>query len=142
VLKGVTRKRQIVQGFLLKLVNNHSSELECQIEGPRLESRVRLSISALVIPTIDKEPDIDSMFTAVTKEFSTNGLSLILNPNRTLSEVLLGFFWEKAMRYVRASNRHTSSMGFGFFQKGFRVNEVICAADYPELSDIGMFSLQ
>jgi hypothetical protein len=130
------RKEHEVQGFILKLVNNHCDELEPFIEGPRLESRVRLTLVVLVIPLIRKKLAMEKMFPAVTKEFSTNGVSLVLNPARALDEVVLGFRWEAEMRYLRAKAKHASPMGVGFFQMGFRVTEIIHAGDYRELCEL------
>jgi uncharacterized protein YqgV (UPF0045/DUF77 family) len=121
---------------MLKVVNNHCSELEAYIDGPRLEGRVRLMIAVLVIPVVRKTPAVEKLFAAITKEFSTNGLSLVLNPARTLDEVVLGFRWESEMRFVRAKAKHTSPMGAGFFQMGFRVTEVLNIGDHPELADL------
>jgi uncharacterized protein YqgV (UPF0045/DUF77 family) len=136
VLMMSRRKEHEVQGFMLKVVNNHCAELEAYIEGPRLEGRVRLTIVVLIIPLVRKKLAIEKMFPAVTKEFSTNGLSVVLNPARTLDEVVLGFRWDSEMRYVRAKAKHTSPMGAGYFQMGFRVVEVLNGGDYPELEEL------
>ncbi len=70
-----SRKReQEVQRFICKVVNNHCSELEALIEGPRLESRVRLSVVVLVVPVDKGKPAVERAFAAVTKEFSTSGM--------------------------------------------------------------------
>ena len=91
---------------------------------------------ALVIPVVKKELKLPQLFPAITKEFSTNGLSLIINPGRTLDEVVLGFRWESDMRFVRAKVKHASPMGAGFFQMGFRVTELLHVGDYPQLADL------
>lgn len=130
------RKNHEVQGFMLKVVNNHCGDLESYIEGPRLEGRVRLTIVVLVIPIVKKKLVMPQLFPAVTKEFSTNGLSLVLNHLRPLDEVVLGFRWESEMKFVRAKAKHSSPMGAGFFQMGFRVLEVLHVGDYPELQNL------
>jgi len=121
---------------MLKLVNNNCSELEARAEGPRLEGRVRLTIVVLVIPVVKGKLVFEQMFAAVTKEFSTTGVSLILNYPRSLDEVVLGFRWERSMQYVRGKAKHLNPMGAGFFQLGMQLTDVVYAGDHPGLEKV------
>ena len=40
------------------------------------------------------------------------------------------------MTFVRAEGKHLTPMGGGFFQLGFRLTEIVSAADYPELDSL------
>ncbi len=131
------RNRSVaVQSFILKLINNHCPELEALIEGPRLEGRVSLVLVVLVVPLEKKRPATGQVFAAVSKEFSTNGVALVLSHPRGLTEVALGFRWKGEMTWVRASAKHLNPMGAGFYQLGFRLTEILHAADYPELRSL------
>lgn len=125
-----------VQGFLLKLVNNHCEGMEHCFDGPRTDNRVRLCVVVLVIPMRGKRLDIARTFAAVTKEFSTTGLSLVLDHTRPLDEVVLGFRWESEMRFVRATVKHLDPMGAGFHSVGMQLSEVLHISDYPELANL------
>jgi hypothetical protein len=125
-----------VQSFMLKLVNNNCADLESMIEGPRLEGRVRLSIVALVIPLEKQKLHVPRMFAAVTKEFSTSGVAIVTNQLRGLDEVVLGFRWERTVKWVRAKAKHVHPMGAGFYQVGFRVGKMVHSGDYPDLETI------
>ncbi len=125
-----------VQSFMLKLVNNNCAELESLIEGPRLEGRVRLTIVVLVIPVEHGRPVLTQMFAAVTKEFSTRGVSLILNEPRGLDHVILGFRWEDGMKFVHGKAKHLNPIGAGFYQLGLRLTKMVHAGDYPELEKV------
>ena len=95
------RKTLDVQSLMLKVINNHSSELETMIEGPRIEGRVRLTIVAQVIPLVDGRPAVADTMAAVTKEFSSSGVSLVLHEPRGLDHVVLGFRWRETIEFVR-----------------------------------------
>jgi len=136
VLMLSRRKRQEVQRFLLKVVNNHCAELEALAGGPRGEKRVRLTMVVLVIPVAHGRPALHRMFAAVTKEFSTRGVSLVINEPCALDEVILGFRWESDMKFVRAKAVHLDPMGAGFYHLGLEVNEVVVVGDYPVLADV------
>ena len=130
------RKQQEVQRFLLKVVNNHCAELEALAGGPRGEKRVRLTMVVLVIPVVHDRPVLHRMFAAVTKEFSTTGVSLVINEPRALDDVILGFRWESDMKFVRAKAVHLDPMGAGFYHLGLQTNEVVIVGDYPVLADV------
>ena len=125
-----------VQSFILKLVNNNCPELEALIEGPRLEGRVNLVIVVTVVPMEKNKPVLDRAFTAVTKEFSTTGVSIVLDEALGLDEAIVGFRWEAEMTFVRCKARHLNPMGGGFYQLGFQMAEVIHVGDYPELQSV------
>ena len=132
-----SRKReQEVQSFVLKVVNNNCSELEALIEGPRLEGRVRLSIVVLVIPVEKDRPVVERTFAAVSKEFSTSGLALIVDSPRATEESIIGFRWEREMRFVRAEARHLNPMGAGFYQLGLQMIRMVTPGEYPELESV------
>lgn len=130
------RKQQEVQRFLLKVVNNHCAELEALAGGPRGERRVRLTMVVLVIPVTHDRPMLHKMFAAVTKEFSTTGLSLAVSEPCALDEVILAFRWESDMKYVRAKAVHLNPMGAGFYHLGLKTIEVVAVGDYPVLEDV------
>ena len=127
-----SRKNE-VQTFVLKVVNNNCPELKALIEGPRLDRRVNLTLVVMVIPVEGGEVLPDEAFTAVTKEFSATGVALVLDGPRPLDEAILGFRWESEMVFVRAKAKHLNPMGGGFYQLGFQITELAHVGDFPEL---------
>ena len=125
-----------VQSFILKLVNNNCPELTALMEGPRIDSRVNLTIVVAVVPVENKNPQIDQAFTAVTKEFSNYGVGLVLSEPRGLDHAILGFRFEGQMRFVRAQAKRLNPMGGGFYQLGFQLLEMLSVADYPQLQAV------
>jgi hypothetical protein len=136
VLLGTRKKKQVVQGVLLKIVNNHCAELEALAEGPRGERRVRLTMVVLVIPMVDGHPMLQKTFAAVTKEFSTSGLSVVIREPRALDEVILAFRWDSDMKFLKAKAAHLNPMGAGFYSLGLQATEVVPLCDYPVLADV------
>jgi hypothetical protein len=125
-----------VQSFMLHIVNNNCPELRAMTEGPRLESRVNLTVVVMVIPIEKGKLVLADQFAAVTKEFTTLGVALVLHECRAVDEAILGFRWEGSMKFVLAQARHLSPMGAGFWQLGFRLKEVVHPDDYPELETL------
>jgi len=129
-------KEHGVQSLMLNLVNNNCPELKGLAEGPRLERRVNLTVVVLVIPVEKGKALVDQRFAAVTKEFTSRGVSLVLHECRAADEVIVGFRWERSMRFVLAQARHLNPMGGGFWQLGLRLKEVVQPDDYPELDGV------
>jgi hypothetical protein len=125
-----------VQGFVLRMVNNNCPELKALAEGPRLDTRVNLTLVALVIPLEGGRPQVRRAFFALTKEFSGTGVGLVVEGPVTTEDALLGFRSEDDMVFVRATSRHLSPMGGGFYQFGMQLEEVVPAGDYSELQSL------
>ena len=129
-------KEHEVQSFMLQLVNNNCPGLKGLAEGPRLERRVNLTVVVLVIPLEKGKLLLDERFAAVTKEFTSRGVSLVLHDCRAADDVILGFRWERSMRFILAQARHLNPMGCGFWQLGLRLKAVVHPDDYPELESV------
>ncbi len=126
-----------VQSFVLKLVNNNCPELTALLEGPRVESRVNLVVVVMIVPMEKGRPQIGRTFMAITKEFSTAGVAVVLNEPQPLDQVILGFRYEGEMTFVRAQAKHLNPMGGGFYQLGFQMSETVSIGDWPELKSLG-----
>jgi hypothetical protein len=129
-------KENAVQSLMLKVVNANCPQLRGLMEGPRRETRVNLCLVVMVIPVEKGKPLVDDRFTAVTKEFTTRGVSLVLQECNAPDEMILGLRWERSMRFMLAETRHLSPMGGGFWQLGLRLKEVLHTDDYPGLADL------
>ncbi len=129
-------KAHEVQSFMLKVINNSWPGLKAMWEGPREESRVNLTVVVVVIPVVRKKPVLDKMFGAVTKEFTTLGLSLILSDPRNVDEVIVALRWEGEIKFIRGQAKHLTPLGAGFYQLGLELKEMIHVSDCPVLEAV------
>lgn len=129
-----------VQSFLLKLVNNHCPELGPLFDNRRDESRVPVCVVTLVVPLKKGKVQLDDHFPTVTKEFSTTGVSIVLDRPRGLEEVILAFRWEKenTMMFLKGTAKHLNPMGAGFYHLGIELSTVVRVDEYPELENLYM----
>jgi hypothetical protein len=131
------RKKELaVQAFLVSLLNQNCSALQERLDGPRLEGRVNLTMVVMVVPVEEKKTLVRRAFTAITKEFSSSGVAVVVDHPYGLDEALLGFRWRGTITWVRAKAKHLHPMGGGFFQLGFRMTERLQTPDYPELAKL------
>lgn len=126
-------KEQEVQGFLLRVANNNCPELKARLEGPRLDRRVNLTLVVLVVPFERNRAQVPKAFTAVTKEFSSSGVAIVLDGPRPLDELVVAFRWEGDLVFVRGKVKHIHPMGGGFFQMGVKLLQMVDPNDHPEL---------
>ena len=122
-----------VRSFVLKLINNNCPGLTALRDGPRADSRVNLAMVVTIIPVVGGQMQVHNLFTAVTKDFSITGVSVVLDQPQALEWAAIGFRSEGQMTFVLAEAKHLNPMGGGFYQMGFRLTEIISPADYPEL---------
>ena len=125
-----------VQTFLLKFVNNHSNIGESMTLRKRRETRARLNVVILVIPYEQGKLRIDKGFTAVSKEFSTTGMSFILPEPRGLDQLVVGLKLMGEMKFLLGRAVHLTPMGGGFYQLGLEFIEMLHPADIPELQGL------
>jgi hypothetical protein len=131
-------KNRTVQSFLLKVLNNNCPELKALYEGPRTECRANLTVVVGVIPLEKRKLQTEKAFTAVTKEFSTIGVGVIVQEPWKFEEAILCFLFEGEMHYARSKVKHLTFLGGGFYQLGFQLSEMIKANDYPHLTELSL----
>lgn len=125
-----------VQGFILKLLNSHCSEVDALQEGPRLEGRMNLTVVVLVVPLEKGKIRADRAFSALTKEFATGGMSLLFGEPRAVDDILVGFWCEGEMKYIGGKAKHLSPIGGGFYQLGVKLLQMVHPSDYPGLEKL------
>jgi len=125
-----------IQSFMLKFVNNHTNVLESVALHKRRETRARLNVVVVVVPYENGKVLVDEGFTAVSKEFSTSGMSLILPEPRGFDQVVIGLKFLGEMRFLLARAVHLTPMGGGFYQLGLQFMEMLHPADLPELQNV------
>lgn len=129
-------KEHAVQSFMLRLINSGCADLKTQEDGPRVEKRVNMTIAVQVIPVFRKQPVLEEMFAAVTRDVATVGLALVLNEPRAVDEVILAFRFEGEMKFVRAEARQATPIGAGFYALGMQFLEMVHPSDCPVLQSV------
>jgi hypothetical protein len=129
-------KKQPVNNFVLKLINNNCPDIMQLHDGPRTDTRVNLTVAVLVIPLEKKKVDPTKAFHAMTKDFSSTSVSVIVDTPRAVDEAIIAFRYEGEMHYARAKAKHLSPQGGGFHQLGFQLEEMVSPVDYPGLSGL------
>ena len=130
------KKESTVQTFIVSLLNNNCPALRQQADGPRIEGRVNLTMVLMVVPVEERKPLPRRAFAAVSKEFSSSGVAVVVDRPAGLDEAFLGFRWRGDIVWVRAKAKHLHPMGAGFYQLGFRLTEMLSISDYPELAKL------
>jgi hypothetical protein len=130
------KKKSKVQSLVLKLVNNHCPALRASTEDARVDSRVNLSIAAWLVPIQDSRLQLAEAFKAVTKDFSSGGISIVVDRPRAFEQAVLALWIDGEMAYILCEATHLSPMGGGFFQIGLRLLEVVSPYDYPGLENL------
>jgi hypothetical protein len=125
-----------VRNFIVKLINANCPELQGVVDDRRFDSRVNVAIVIAIIPLVDGRPQLARGTSAVTKDFSNTGVSVVLEHLMDLHQVILGFRFEGEITFIRAETKHRDPMGGGFFQIGFHLTEIVEPSEFPELASV------
>jgi hypothetical protein len=118
---------QEVRAHIDKLLSNSK-------DGRRLDSRIKHVLVGMVVPIVNRRPQISEAFAATTKDFSSHGVGMVFQKPDAPAEAMLGFFINAQMVYFRGEFKHSEPIGGGFFSHGFELYEVVSPGEYPELA--------
>lgn len=129
-------KERDVQKVLVQVLNNNCTEVSNLIEGPRLEGRVNLTIAVHVMPWANGRPVVEQSFPAVTKEFSSAGVSIVSDHPLGYEDLVVGLTWQGRISFLRGQFRHQDPLGAGFWIVGLQLHEVLDQDRWPELKQL------
>lgn len=129
-------KLRDVHRLIIAIVNHNCELVDDVQQGARTELRVRLTRPVQLVPLQGDRPRFDRTFAALTKEFSTAGLSLATDRPLETDAALLGLAWEERMYFLRAKVKHQDPLGAGFWTVGLELTEVIDPEQWRELANI------
>src|SRR5690242_7793889 len=99
-----SRRRASVQRFLMRFLNETRSRgSNLAVDGPRRDARANLAIEVLVVPQVDGTYQFEQSFAAVTKDFSAEGMSLILNQPLSSDALVVGVRYGEVMTFLQSA---------------------------------------
>jgi hypothetical protein len=127
-----SRKKQLdVQAFLRRVIDI-SSPNRAPLDGEaRLDSRANRTFPLVVAPWVDGQPDVDKAMTALSKNFSGQGMTTILAAPIRGDELVIGFELENQPYFLLGNVRHRTPLGGGFWQLGIELTSLLTLADEP-----------
>ena len=125
-----------VQNFVLRVINNNCPELKAFLEGSRQDKRVNLTLVVMVVPLANGKLQLNETFYAITQELSVTGMGIVLDQQRSLDHIILGFSFEGSMTFIHATAKHLTPMGGGFYHLGLEMTEVVPGCKYPQLETL------
>jgi len=129
-----TRTKEFeAQKFLAQVANQWSMDRARRLEERRTEQRAPGNVGVWVIPMDEAAPEISQAFVALTKDLSSNGLSVICNRSVDTPEYLVGFSGEPEARFLRAKLLSRKDLGLGWLQLCMQVIEMVDKETYPQL---------
>jgi hypothetical protein len=130
------KRRREAEGCLTKIINNHSPVVGQSRVGDRGDWRQNVTLAVYVIPVHNKVLDVAAAFATVTKELSTNGLSVVLTRKLEVSQIVVAIKWGDTISYLRGEIRHQAPLGAGLWQCGVQVTETVASGEYPQFATL------
>lgn len=116
------------------LNETRSRDTNLSVDGPRRDGRANLATAVLVVPQVDGALLVEQSFAAVTKDFSAEGMSLILAQPLSADTLVIGVRHGELMTFLQGDVIYKAPIGAQFFQAGLRVERILDLAEHPELN--------
>lgn len=129
------KKRNEVLRFMQRRMNRSRV---CSVSpGQRGLDRDAFCQVVWIIPTDghSEPPDYRAAFPVVTRDISPHGLSFIHTGPIHSRSVIVGLDEERDTGFVRCSVQHCTPLGYGFYQIGVHIDEII----HPDRTDAEHF---
>ncbi|MEA1951668.1 MAG: hypothetical protein U9N87_09795 [Planctomycetota bacterium] len=117
-------------------MNNNCPSIKAMAEGPRVEQRVNLTIPVKLVPILDGQLAPRDTMTVVTKEFSSSGVSVVVDHPHVPKEGVIIIKTGYKATLLQAQLKHIDPIGAGFYQCGFQLLEVLAPSDWPALQEL------
>lgn len=131
----VQQKREMeesIHNVLREIAENTESQFLPDEGDPRWHQRSNRSLPALLVPWENGGPMVQDATYALTKDFSSQGLALILPHPFRVEAVLIGLHLDTPL-FALGQIRHNAALGGGFWQLGIQIYELIEVDSHPHL---------
>lgn len=129
-----TRKKQNEVQRLLRRAMDTTSPNRPPLDGElRGESRSNRTLPVLLVACVDGRPTAEERIIALTKDFSSRGVAVVLPQPFRAEHVLIAFWLEGHPEFVRGQVRQNVPLGGGYWQLGVELTERLSIATSPEL---------
>ncbi len=117
------------------MAENTESQFLPDEGDPRWHHRANRSLPALLVPWEEGYPLAQDATYALTKDFSSQGIALVLPHPYRVENVVVGLYLD-APQFAVAKVRHNAALGGGFWQLGIQILELLELEDYPHLGTL------
>ena len=132
-----TRTEQNDVQRLIRRIMDASAFSQIHTEGEsRVESRSNGTMSIVLTPCEQGSALLDKSVFAITKDWSSRGLSVITKDRQNSDSVVLGFLIESRPYLLLGKVRTTIPIGGGFWQLGIELMELLRLESSPGLSEL------
>ena len=132
-----------LNGFVRRLTNLTSPNVPRSEGENRAEMRNNRTFAVLLVPCDGNDLAVHDTTTAVTKDLSEQGISLVLNQPFQPEVVVLGFWpvWDSNTidaqpTFVRGHVRQNAEIGGGFWQIGVQFEGKATEKEFPTLDQV------
>ena len=138
------KDRSDLRAFVRRVTDLTSPNLPPLKGELRTLTRSNRTFPVLLTPWIRGAPNMEACVAALTKNFSDEGLALVLQQPFHAEEVVIGIWLECQSRFGLGRNPHFAmgairqsvSLGGGFWQVGIQLKRLVTTQDEPTLNSL------
>ena len=138
------QSKEEIRSLLYRITDLTSPNLPPLDGEERTQNRSNRSLPILLAPWINNAPNVDEVTTALTKDFSDRGLSVVLHQPLRFETVVVGLLLSRnehdllggEPRFVLGEVRQNVPLGGGFWQLGIEFSEILSVGYHKELKSL------
>jgi hypothetical protein len=118
------KQQEVRRMFRTRMNHNYFQQFRF---GQRVNPRSGFCEVVWVVPFrgLTRQPEASEAFPVVTKDYASEGLSILHTQPLEDKQVLLALPGELGPEYVLCTREHTTALGYGFYQIGLHPDEIV-----------------
>ncbi len=133
---GDHKKQLDVQKLLRRAIDASSPNLPPTTGESRFDSRSNRTLPLVLVPWVNGGPQTDAAVTALSKNLSSNGLTVLHVDPIDVEHIVVGFCIDSQPYFLLGHIRHRTPLGGGFSQLGIEVTQIVTPTDEPALEGL------
>lgn len=125
-----------VQGILRRAIDSSAPNLVPEDSELRYDSRANRTFPLVLAPWVDDRALVGKAITALSKNLSSQGLTVLHAEPIEADELVVGFRLDSETYYILGRVRHRTPLGGGYGQLGIELTRIVSPTEYGSLDKL------
>jgi hypothetical protein len=125
-----------VQGILRRAIDSSAPNLVSQDSELRYDNRANRTFPLVLAPWAEDRAVLNKAITALSKNLSSQGLTVIHVDPFEAEELVVGFRLDEETHFMLGRVRHRTALGGGYGQLGIELTRVVTPTEYGSLDKL------
>jgi hypothetical protein len=130
------KKEMDVQAVLRRAIDSSSPKLLASDSELRWDSRSNRTFPLVLAPWVGGRANADGAITALSKNLSSQGLTILHAESIDGDEIVVGLWLESQAYFLLGNVRHRTPLGGGYWQIGVELTRLLTPTEHESLEKL------